>query len=882
MKTTTPAPIYLRDYKRPEFHISDIYLTFELDDSATQVRSEMVIEAQNDCTDLFLDGEELKFKAAWIDGKKCSDEQIELSAEGILIRHVPRRFTLVIENEINPEANKALDGLYKSGEIFCTQCEPEGFRRITYYLDRPDIMAKFKTKIIADQKKYPFLLSNGNPIEKGKLADGRHWVCWEDPFLKPCYLFALVAGDFALVEDHFKTRSGRQVLLQIFVDKGNEDKCTHAMESLKNSMKWDEDRFGLEYDLDIYMIVAVDSFNMGAMENKGLNIFNSTYVLAKAETATDDDFMGIESVIGHEYFHNWTGNRVTCRDWFQLTLKEGLTVFRDQEFSADMNSATTERIVSVNHLKELQFAEDAGPTSHPIKPDSYIEINNFYTMTIYEKGAEVIRMIHTLLGEEKFRAGMDLYFELYDGQAVTTEDFIHAMSKASGEDLEQFKRWYSQAGTPCVTVDQQYNQDEKRLTLTLTQKTPATPGQANKLPFYMPIRIGLLDQNGQDMPLICSHRNDQKHLQRGLLVLKDEQEIFTFDEIEQRPILSFNRNFSAPIYVKGLNNIGDELFLMAHDNDPFNRFESAQKLAVGEILKLMASFKDAAFSDQVIENYDHQSYLDAYQKLLLDSELDGSVKAESLTMPSVKMLQLELEVLNHQSIFKAREALKRILASRFEADFLELYRQHHNPKYSMDAKSMSNRALKNTALSFLMSLGKEEYHQLCFDQFCHASNMTDEQCALSLLSHYPNSFQKKAQKSFYDKWKHETLVMQKWLMAQASSPLDETFDRIQELEKDAVFDLNIPNLVRSLVGSFARNSVQFHHPSGRGYRYLADKVLILDKLNPQVSSALCGAFRDYKKLEDHQRELMRVELERIAKVDDLSKNAYEIINKILA
>ncbi len=887
MKNDTPKTIFLRDYTTPDFIISEVFLTFDLDDEKTRVTNSMKIQSQSEAPNLVLNGEELVFLSAKINGEDVDSSKLVFKDDTLTILDVPREFELTIENQINPSANKALDGLYKSGTIFCSQNEPEGFRRITYYIDRPDVMAKFKTKIIADKKKYPVMLSNGNPIESGDLEGGKHWIMWEDPFPKPCYLYALVAGDLGLVQDEFTTCSGRKIDLRIYVDKGNEDKCGHAMESLKNSMKWDEERFGLEYDLDIYMIVAVDAFNMGAMENKGLNIFNSAYVLAKPETATDANFMGIESVIGHEYFHNWTGNRITCRDWFQLTLKEGLTVFRDQEFSADLNSRTVQRIQDVERLRQFQFAEDTGPTAHPIKPDSYIEINNFYTVTIYEKGAEVIRMLHTLLGEAGFRKGMDKYFELYDGQAVTTEDFLHAMSVANNNiDLEQFKLWYSQAGTPQIDITTSYDESSKKFKLKLSQSCPKTPGQEVKKAFYIPLRVGLVGRSGDDLALQLSSEHsheEQKYLkEKGVIILKDYDAEYTFVSVTERPVLSLNRGFSAPVKLKSYHTDEELLFLMANDKDEFNRYEAAQVLAFNHIQSFLDAKKsDGRSWDEMAQSFEDHAYLEAYHTMLLDKELDPSMKMMMLDLPSLSVLQQAQNPVNHCDVVDAKDTLTRILANRFEKEFLSLYRENHDVSFKMDGIAIGKRALKTLCLRFLAALGKDAYFDLALEQFDNATNMTDESSALNLVCAHANSHRDTVVERFFDKWKHETLVMQKWLMAQASSPLESTYENVLKLENSEVFDINIPNLVRSLVGSFARNMPQFHHKSGRGYEYVAKKVLTLDSLNPQVASGLVGAFRDYKRLEDGQRDLMKVQLEKIRDFDGLSKNTFEIVSKIL-
>jgi aminopeptidase N len=867
MKTDAPKVIKLSEYKQPDYLVETIDLTFHLDSTKTLVQSTIkVLINNNENAPLVLNGEELILKSVKINGETFTDYKHDEEVHTLTLNRVPAgNFTLEIENEINPEANKTLDGLYKSGTIFCTQNEPEGFRRITFYVDRPDNMAKFTTKIIADKKLYPILLSNGNSVAKGDLDGGKHFVTWEDPFKKPSYLYALVAGDLGFIKDTYKTTSGRTVALEIYCDKGNEDKCHHAMESLKKSMKWDEDRFGLEYDLDIYMIVAVDAFNMGAMENKGLNIFNSAYVLADQKSATDGNFYGIESVIGHEYFHNWTGNRITCRDWFQLTLKEGLTVFRDQEFSADMNSRSVERIQSVLGLRASQFAEDAGPTSHPIKPATYMEINNFYTATIYEKGAEVIRMIQTLLGVDGFRRGMDKYFELFDGQAVRTEDFIHSMSVANDNfDFSQFKNWYGQNGTPLLKSTSKYDEENKRLTLTLTQSFPANAPKDAK-PYHMPVRVGLISADGKDVA-------------SKVLELKLPTQDFVFDNILSKPITSVNRDFSAPVKLTTDLSFDDQLFLMAHDSDSFNRFEAAQVVAQ----KLMLDLIQDAVALKPHEL--NAKYVAAFGKVLADTTIDEAFKALSMSIPSEGILHQELAEIYYPETEAVRDFVMKTLATAHQDILHKLYTSiDQKGEYKLDPKSMGQRDLKNKALSMLSMIDGDKYKTLAYDHFKSATNMTDEIGALSILINSDSSFKAEALKSFYTKWKSETLVMQKWLTVQAAETNDSAYDNILTLEKDSVYDRTIPNLVRALLGQFvANNKVQFNHPSGRGYKLIADRMLELDKLNPQMASRLASGYKDYSRIPKDLQEKMKPELDRIIKTDGLSKNVYEIISKILA
>lgn len=869
MKNATPIVKYLADYKAPTHKIESVNLEFHLHETKTQVYSTMEIKPLSGQT-LELNGEEVILKSVKVNGQEFSDYNEE--NEILTLSNLPTdTFTLEIHNEINPMANTALDGLYMSSGMFCTQNEPEGFRRITYFIDRPDNLSIFTTKIVADKQAYPFLLSNGNLIEQGDLEDGKHFAIWNDPFAKPAYLYALVAGDLAVTEDTFKTKSGRDVKLQVFVDKGNEDKSHHAMDSLKKSMKWDEERFRLEYDLDIYMIVAVDSFNMGAMENKGLNIFNSAYVLASKETAEDRNFFGIESVVGHEYFHNWTGNRVTCRDWFQLTLKEGLTVFRDQEFSADLNSRSVCRINDVINLKASQFPEDAGPQSHPIQPKSYIEMNNFYTMTVYEKGAEVIRMYHTLLGEEGFQRGMDKYFELFDGQAVTTGDFTHAMSAANDNyDFSQFRRWYDQSGTPVLDVKTSYDEGSKEFTLEINQSTPATPGQPTKEPFHMPFILGLLDSKGCDMQLTLKNRDDQNDLERGLLHIKEDTETFIFSNINERPVASLNRNFSAPVVLRSDLTDEDFVFLMANDNDDFNRYEAGQALALKNIHALLRD-----------ENYQvDEVFVKAWGAILNDKNIDEEFKAVCLGLPSMTDVAATIDIPNYRAIHAAKDKLFKLLASTYEQELLAIYNELSTEReFRVDAKAMGERRLRGFALACLSTI--KSHQSLARDAFKSASNMTDMMNSLATLVEEDIEGKRESLDEFYERFKDQTLVMQKWLAVQASNCADDTFDLVQKLMQDKVFDMNVPNLVSALIGSFSRNKVQLYHESGRGLKFIAKMMKQVDAINPQSASRLAGAFNDYRKMPANLKEIAKTELTAIIEDEKTSKNVYEKLSKIL-
>jgi aminopeptidase N len=879
MSEQQPTPIYLKDYKRPDYKVESIHFTFELDDHATIVSTNMKMKRSRDQFTtgkevILLNGEELKLLEVKVNGQSLNiSSDCLLDKEKLVIKSekLPTQddFTLEIKTQIDPANNKALEGLYMSGNIFCTQNEPEGMRKITYFIDRSDVMAKYKTKIIADKVKFPILLSNGNLIAKGDLPQGKHWVEWEDPFAKPSYLFALVAGDLGEIRDTYKTCKGRTIDLRIYCDKGNESRCGHAMESLKKSMKWDEDVFGLEYDLDIYMIVAVDAFNMGAMENKGLNVFNSHYVLAKPETATDTDYEGIEAVIGHEYFHNWTGNRVTCRDWFQLTLKEGLTVFRDQEFSSDMGSRAVCRIQDVKKLRNMQFAEDAGPTSHPIRPASYMEINNFYTLTVYEKGSEVIRMVHTLIGKENFRKGMDKYFELYDGQAVTTEDFLHAMELASGRDLSQFKNWYNQAGTPVVTMKYQYDAGTQKLRLKLSQTCPSTPeaNESEKKAYLMPIVVGLIDKaTGKEIPLSSN---------QSILNLKEKEQEFVFNDIKGPVIPSLNRGFSSPVRLNTPYTLEDLAFLSAHDKDSFNRWEAFQQFSYKVMKDIVSSGKMVlpSMMDEV------------FGAILKDTHIDDAYKALALTLPSIQMVAEEETPFNYQGVFKAREFLQAELGRHHEKEFLSLYESLNDKKaYSFIGPEVGKRALKATVLHYLMMTGKDIYQDLCFEQFKNANNMTDQFNALlelvDLEGEGVGGVRTKALQNFYDRFKNDRLVICKWLAVQSQSKRSCVLSDVKKLVLDPVFDSLNPNMIRSVYHTFSRNFVRFHDEKGAAYGFIADKVLELDKKNPQIASTLVQAFNKWKKMDAPYSHMMKEQLERMHK-EQLSKNVFEIVHKNL-
>ncbi len=844
--------IYLKDYKAPSFKINSCDLVFELFEEYTTVTNMMKITKEDgEANNLCLDTIDLDLVEIYLDEKIISNDRYKIDGEVLEVFDVADKFSVIIINKIYPHKNTELEGLYKSGDIFCTQNEPEGFRRITPYLDRPDVMAVFKTTVIADMQTYPTLLSNGNKESSFKLDDGRHGVTWNDPHPKPSYLFALVAGDLGVVKDKFVTASGKYVLLNIFTDKGNEDKCHHAMQSLKDSMKWDEEKYGREYDLELYNIVAVDSFNMGAMENKGLNIFNSAYVLADEDTATDTNFMGIQSVIAHEYFHNWTGNRITCRDWFQLTLKEGLTVFRDQCFSADMNSAEVQRIEDVKALRERQFVEDASPTRHPIQPDSYMSINNFYTSTVYEKGAEIIRMIHTLIGEKNYRKATDLYFDTFDGQAVRTDDFLWAMSEASGVDLTQFENWYHQSGTPKLLVGEEYKNG--KYTLRLTQLVPDSVDGKKQKPYMYPLKMALLAQDGVE-------------LIDETLSISQEFEEFSW-VLSRKPVLSINRDFSAPVIIE--TEFNDYAFLMKHDDNSFIRYESAQLFAIETIEDIMSSND---IDSEFVESFGY----------LLDTNLELSFKAHLLALPSVSTLMQRQAVVDFEPIYEAKDILIKHLASIYKEKLLSIYENMHEPSNKeLDALSMGKRSIKNRVLRILASLENEDIIEIAKAQYKNSITMTDRIVALDILENISQKDSAPALKNFYEKYKDDTLVMNKYFSIISASSREGVLSRVIELQDDEVYDEKVPNLVRSLIGVFARNYKYFHAKDGSGYKFVVDKILQIDQINPQMASGLSGAFKIYEKLNITNKNFMKKELERVISTQSISKNVYEIISKIL-
>ncbi|UEM04022.1 aminopeptidase N [Skermanella rosea] len=881
MDKSTPQAIHLKDYAPPPYLIDTVDLAFDLGEEVTRVRSRLAIRANPNAASpagtLVLDGQDMRLVSVALDGRTLDPPEYSVGPESLTIPGPPEAFSLEVVTELKPQENTSLSGLYRTSGNFCTQCEAEGFRKITYFLDRPDVMARYRTTITADALKYPVMLSNGNLVASSKMeGDGRHTVTWEDPFAKPSYLFALVAGVLVHVEDTYVTRSGRTVTLRIYVEPGNQDKCGHAMASLKKSMAWDEEVFGLEYDLDIFMIVAVGDFNMGAMENKGLNVFNTKYVLAKPETATDTDFLGVEAVVAHEYFHNWTGNRVTCRDWFQLSLKEGLTVFRDQEFSSDMHSRPVKRIADVQRLRAAQFPEDSGPMAHPVRPDSYIEINNFYTTTVYEKGAEVVRMIHTLLGADGFRKGMDLYFQRHDGQAVTCDDFVAAMEDATGKDLGQFRRWYSQAGTPELAVTGEYDAAARTYRLTVRQSCPPTPGQPTKLPFHIPLALGLLDPSGADIPLRLAGEPGPAGTSRVLDVTEPEQ-VFEFVDVPRQPVPSLLRGFSAPVKLRAPYTDDDLTFLMAHDGDAFNRWEAGQTLATRLLLDLVADRAE----NRPLEL--SPGFIDAFSRIIRDPDLDPAFAAQALTLPSEGYLGQQMPVIDVDGIHEVRTFARRAIAGRLRDDLLATYRaMGGNEPFSIDAAAIGRRALKNLALGYLMALEDAEAVELCVGQFHNAQAMTDVIAALGLLADTRLPQREAALRRFYDLWKDEPLVVDKWFSIQAMSERPETLDEVTALLAHPAFEIRNPNKVYALIGGFAGgNPVRFHDAGGGGYRFLADQVLALNRLNPQVASRMVKMFARWRKYDPQCQALMRAELERIVGTPGLSRDVFEIASKSL-
>jgi len=877
MKGDSPSTIYLEEYQAPSFLIDKVDLEFTLLEHATSVKSNITFIKQQ-ASALVLNGQELTLKSVKLDGRTLSDDEFSCDEDSLTIENVPERFVLEIVTEIKPHENLSLEGLYQSSGNYCTQCEAEGFRKITYFLDRPDIMAVFTVTIIADRDLYPVMLSNGNLQEQGELEDNLHWVKWHDPFKKPSYLFALVAGNLKFIEDTYSTLDNREICLRIYVEPENIDKCDHAMQSLKKAMKWDEDRFGLIYDLDIYMIVAVSDFNMGAMENKGLNVFNSKYVLASPTTATDCDYDGIESVIAHEYFHNWTGNRVTCRDWFQLSLKEGLTVYRDQEFSCDMTARAVKRIQDVRILRAHQFAEDAGPMSHPVRPQSYVEINNFYTVTVYNKGAEVVRMYQSLFGVEGFRRGMDLYFSRHDGQAVTTDDFFAAMADANKADITQFKHWYNQAGTPEVKVGGHYDESNRQYTLKFSQTCPDTPGQTNKEPFYIPVVTALISSDGQVLTPDVDENiniNDEGNM---VLIVHQAEQTFVFQDIDSQPVPSLLRGFSAPVKLDFPYSDSELAFLMNHDEDDFNRWEASQNLILRTINNMI---------QQRINGQDYSVnplLLTSLKNILLSEDVDKGLLAEILTLPSEQYLaELQVGEVNVDAIHDSLETLRTTIATELKDIFVTTYLSLQNKsEYQFNTQSVANRSLKNTVLKYLMQLNDSTIDNHCQRQYYDANNMTDAIAALSCFSDKDGDTREQVLTDFYQRWQDDTLVLDKWFAIQAYSRAPDTLERVLKLMQHKAFSIENPNKVRSLIGSFSGNPVHFHRADGKGYQFLADNILKLDAMNPQIAARLLKSFSRWKRYDSKRQQLMQAALEQILSHEGLSPDCYEIASKSLA
>jgi len=870
MRTEEPRTIALKDYRPPAYRISEVSLTFVLDPAATRVTSVMKLARTGAAEPLVLNGEHVQLVSVSVDGRKLAAGDYRVDAETLTIETPPEYFTLEVVTEISPANNTALEGLYVSKGIFCTQCEAEGFRRITYFLDRPDVLAVYTTRIEASKREYPVLLSNGNLIDSGDLSNGRHFAVWNDPFPKPCYLFALVAGDLGVLKDSYVRGSGKPVDVRIYVEHGNEPKVTYAMDSLKRAMRWDEEKYGREYDLDIFMIVAVSAFNFGAMENKGLNIFNDKLLLASPETATDDDYARIESVVAHEYFHNWTGDRITCRDWFQLSLKEGLTVFRDQSFSADMRSAAVCRIQDVKALRMRQFVEDAGPLAHPVQPQSYITIDNFYTATVYEKGSEVIRMLKTLVGDEGYRKATDLYFERHDGQAATVEDWVKCFEDACGRDLKQFRLWYAQSGTPRIEASGEYDAGKKTYALTLKQSLGPTPGQPEKKPMHIPVRLGFISRNGAQA-LTLDGENARGPEERVLEITAPEQR-FVFVDVAEEPMLSVGRGFSAPAVFKVPSDRKAMAALMGRDSDAFNRWEAGQSLAT-DILKQMAAGSTAA-PDAV--------YIDALGEVLARAEEDIAFTAQMLMPPLESELALAMTPPDPDAIHAARTALIRAVATTHGAHIEALYRKLDSKStFAPDAASAGRRALRNVLLRYLSAADDENAAALADAHYRAATNMTDMIAGLAALTRMESPRRDAAFAHFHDRFATDPLVLDKWMSLQASSPLPSTVNCVRALMKHPAFDMKNPNRVRALVGAFAGNHLRFHAGDGQGYALVGETIRALDGINPQVASRISAAFEAWRRYDDRRQALMRGELETTLKLSGISANLFEVVTKML-
>jgi len=866
--------IYRSQYQATDYSIEAVDLTFDLQDDSTVVQSVLQIKRRSQAKDdapLVLDGDQLELLELRINEQLADKANFSASADQLVIKQLPSECQLSITTRIYPDKNTALSGLYRSNAMYCTQCEAHGFRRITYFLDRPDIMARYTTTIKANKTHYPVLLSNGNLVASGDSADGRHWCRYEDPFKKPSYLFALVAGKLGCVSDHFTTQSGRKVALEIYVEPGNESKCHHAMQSLKQAMAWDEQVYGREYDLDVFMIVAVDHFNMGAMENKGLNIFNAQYILADAETATDTDYQNIESVVAHEYFHNWTGNRITCRDWFQLSLKEGLTVFRDQEFSRDMNSRAVNRIDDVTILRNHQFAEDSGPMAHPVRPDSYIEVNNFYTATVYNKGAELIRMLHTLLGKEGFRAGMDCYFQRHDGQAVTTDDFVQAHADANQYDAEQFKLWYSQSGTPRIVANSQFNGEQ--FELSIEQFLPETPQQSNKKPQLIPIRIKLFNKKGEAIAASCQSKQCQALANNEFLLLVNApQQQFVFTEVKEQPVVSFLRDFSAPVNYQFDQSLADLQLLLCFDDDGFARFEAAQRIWQQVIQAALQQGEHYQLPPEIC---------DTFAQLINDTVTDPALLAKLISLPSEHYMFEQNPNTDILAIIDARSMVKQQLAKSAIAPLQARIKALAEP-YQYQQQAIAKRSLKNVCLSYLAALENKTAFEHVVEQLNHADNMTDTMAALNcLIAHFANDAGSFLDQ-FHQKWQAQSLVINKWLALNAALNTPDIIDHLQQLLNHPSFEYENPNRVRAVFAVFAqRNLRYFHAEDASGYRFLSDAILKLNQANPQIAARLVTPLTKWRQHNTERQALMKAELNRILATDGLSKDVYEMVSKSL-
>ena len=876
-----PALVFLKDYRQPSHWIEQTFLDVRIFDGHTLVESTLSIRYNERVGEsrLVLQGEELELRELELDGQLLNADQYVLDDHSLSLSGLSGEHQLRILTRIYPDTNTSLEGLYKSRLMYCTQCEAEGFRKITYYLDRPDVLSVFTTRIEADKSTFPILLANGNPSAEGDLPGGRHWAEWHDPFPKPSYLFALVAGRLSVINDEFVTGSGRHVQLQVYVEDKDLDKCEHAINSLKKAMRWDEDVYGREYDLDRFMIVAVDDFNMGAMENKGLNIFNTSCVLAHPSTSTDAEFQRVEGVVAHEYFHNWSGNRVTCRDWFQLSLKEGFTVFRDSEFSADMGSRTVKRVEDVNVLRSLQFAEDAGPMAHAVQPASFIEISNFYTLTIYEKGAEIVRMLHILLGPALFRQGTDLYFSRHDGQAVTIDDFVAAMAEVSGRDFSQFMRWYRQAGTPTLKVRQDYDPEAKTCRLSFEQSCRETPETETKQPYVIPVALALVGEHGK-LPMTLAEADSETTTER-VIEITEASQTMTFSQIDEKPVPSLLRGFSAPVSLEYAYTDTELLRLALRDDDGFCRWDAAQKLITTEIQRvqgLLSTDPAPAVSEHVLR---------LYGELLADPSLDPAMVALMLTLPTEKYLAEQVARVDVEGIHHARNTVARKLAKSLRSSWLEIYERLSELTYSSSGDAIAKRSLKNLALHFIALESDAEALSLVETQFNAADNMTDELAAFRALVHSTRtswqSTRASALQRFYNKWQREALVMNHWFAVQATQPRRDCLQHVEVLMQDSGFDAANPNKIRALIGNFCNNNpISFHSADGSGYRFLGEQVLRLNRLNPQIASRLLVPLSRWKHYDEQRKSHMESVIRTISDDPGLSSDVYELISKILS